>query len=90
MIHPLLLRMLVKLRNEWDRPLLVTSGYRCPGYNDEVGGASHSLHMIGQAVDIAVMAQDQSLFAEYARKSGFGSVLFRRMRNYVHLGIGEK
>ena len=29
----------------------ITSGYRCPKHNKEVGGADHSLHMQGLAVD---------------------------------------
>lgn len=32
-------------------PILVTSGWRCPGLNDAVGGAARSLHMLGLATD---------------------------------------
>ena len=90
MIHPGLLMMLVKLRALWNRPMIVTSGYRCAGHNGKVGGVPRSLHMVGQAADIAVMARDQPMFAEYARKAGFSTVLSHRSRNYVHLGIGGK
>ena len=29
----------------------VTSGYRCPKHNEEVGGGKHSLHLLGWAAD---------------------------------------
>lgn len=34
-------------------PFVVTSGYRCPEYNAEVGAISSSAHVRGYAVDIA-------------------------------------
>ena len=40
-------------RDDAGFPLLVTSGYRCPDHNAEVGGVSSSSHMRGYAVDIA-------------------------------------
>lgn len=33
-------------------PLKITSGYRCPQHNKDVGGALSSSHMAGLAVDI--------------------------------------
>lgn len=33
------------------RPILVTSGYRCPALNTEVGGSKTSAHLLGWAVD---------------------------------------
>ena len=35
-----------------NRPIHVNSGYRCPGLNAKVGGASTSAHMSGLAADI--------------------------------------
>jgi len=34
-------------------PLVVSSGARCPTHNKAVGGAEHSRHMYGDAMDIA-------------------------------------
>lgn len=31
----------------------IISGYRCPGHNNSVGGASRSQHMVGTACDVA-------------------------------------
>ena len=40
------------LREHWGLPIRVTSGYRCPELNDEVGGVEGSYHMDGCAADI--------------------------------------
>jgi len=37
-----------------DTPILVTSGYRCPQHNADVGGSANSQHMLGLAADIKV------------------------------------
>lgn len=36
----------------FDLPLFVTSGYRCPRLNEEVGGLPDSQHLYGQAADV--------------------------------------
>ena len=41
------------LRKQWGLPIRVTSGYRCPELNDEVGGVEGSYHMDGCAADIS-------------------------------------
>ena len=41
------------LRNVWGEPLTVSSGYRCPELNREVGGVPTSQHVKGEAADIA-------------------------------------
>lgn len=40
------------LREAWGRPLIVSSGYRCPVLNKAVGGSATSHHMRGMAADI--------------------------------------
>jgi hypothetical protein len=43
---------LERLRAAIKHPIRIVSGYRCPVHNREVGGARHSLHMLGMAADI--------------------------------------
>ncbi len=41
-------------RQVWGRPIIITSGYRTPAHNRQVGGAGRSFHMQGLAADIEV------------------------------------
>ncbi len=52
-VKPKLIAALQWVRNDWGRPMAVTSGYRCPKHNAEVGGAKSSAHVFGEAADIA-------------------------------------
>jgi len=46
---------LQQVRDKVGKPILVTSGYRCPAYNASLSGAaSQSKHMKGTAADIRV------------------------------------
>jgi len=40
------------VRDQLGEPIYVTSGYRCPKHNAEVGGVPNSQHMRGEAADI--------------------------------------
>lgn len=44
------------LRLAWGRPIVVTSGYRCPKLNKKIGGATNSQHLYGQAADIRTVS----------------------------------
>ena len=47
------------LREAWGLPIRVTSGYRSPELNEEVGGVEDSYHMGGCAADITAIAPDE-------------------------------
>lgn len=40
------------LRHFYGKPIIVTSGYRCPELNAKVGGVPNSAHLYGYAADI--------------------------------------
>ena len=46
------------VRAHYDSPVIVNSGYRCSIHNKNVGGATSSLHLQGQAVDFRVVGVD--------------------------------
>lgn len=53
-IDPRLIAMLEEIREHFDAPVVITSGYRSPTYNRRVGGAKNSYHVRGMAADIQV------------------------------------
>jgi len=46
------LRLAEKIRQRWGRPVQVLSGYRPPAYNEAIGGAEQSQHMVFKALDL--------------------------------------
>jgi hypothetical protein len=42
------------IRERWGAPINITSGYRCPRYNNFIGGTALSAHQFGLALDIKV------------------------------------
>ena len=87
MLHPKLLGKLVKLRNVLERPVYITSGYRCPKYNYQIGGVVNSYHLIGLAADIKV--KDISLIdlLEICEEIGFPGIGFYEKKNFLHLDV---
>ena len=50
-IQGLVLNVLQPVRDFLGRPIYISSGYRSPWLNREIGGATQSQHMYGQAAD---------------------------------------
>lgn len=50
-LQAIILNVMQPLRNAMGRPIRVTSGYRSPACNVKIGGATHSQHMKGEAID---------------------------------------
>jgi uncharacterized protein YcbK (DUF882 family) len=48
-----LLEMLDEVRDKFDKPIHINSGFRTPAHNEKVGGVKTSSHLKGLAVDIA-------------------------------------
>ena len=86
-LSPVLVERLEALRAQWCKPIIVTSGYRCPPHNVQVKGAKKSLHMIGQAADIVVPFNEQSVVEVFARRAGFTQVIPYGRRNFMHLAV---
>ena len=51
-IQALCENVLEPLRPQFDEPVYISSGYRCPALNKAVKGAASSQHMKGEAADI--------------------------------------
>lgn len=61
---------LQQIRERFGKPLMITSGYRCPKHNASVGGTPNSRHTKGQAADFYISGIDPAEIAKYAESIG--------------------
>ena len=87
MLHPKLLEKLEKLREIIEKPIHITSGYRCFSYNRKVGGVANSYHLIGLAADIKVTEINLIKLLGYAEEIGFAGIGFYEKKHFLHLDV---
>ncbi|MBU4348909.1 DUF882 domain-containing protein [bacterium] len=87
MLHPKLLVKLVELRNILERPVYITSGYRCSGYNRKVGGVTNSYHCIGLAADVKVDDTNLIELLEVCENIDFNGIGFYEKKGFLHLDV---
>lgn len=86
-VEPVLITKLQALRNAIGKPINVTSGYRCPIHNKNVGGATQSRHMQGQAADLIINGMTPAEVAQAAIKVGLGGIGVYKS-GFTHVDIG--
>ena len=69
-IDPKLVEYLQKIRDHFKKPITITSGYRCPVHNKNIGSGTGSRHVKGQAADISVKDVKPAEVAKYAESIG--------------------
>ena len=87
MLHPRLLKKLTELRGIIERPIYINSGYRCPAYNQKVGGVVNSYHLIGLAADIRVKDINLIELLEVCENIGFAGIGLYEKKNFLHLDV---
>jgi uncharacterized protein YcbK (DUF882 family) len=75
------------LEEDFGSTLLVTSAYRCPRHNEEVGGTPQSKHLRGIAFDISIEKASQPKLLLLAQKHGFHGLGVAA--HFVHIDIRE-
>lgn len=99
------IQRLQKFRDWYNRPMSITSGYRTPIYNKQVGGVSDSQHIYGIAADIILPAEYlkyssirkkefkqnvQIKWNELCKADGLqGGVGWYNQQNFMHLDSRE-
>lgn len=83
------------LREAYGKPIIVTSGYRCPELNKAVGGATGSQHMLGQAADIRTKEdtpeENKKLFDLIVKlKLPFDQLINEYNYDWVHVSFGPQ
>lgn len=92
-----LLDCLEKIREAFDAPIIINSGYRCQEHNARVGGAKSSRHLKGDAVDFTIKGIKTVDAYNYVLKAfgekPYGIAIKRRENPYggfVHLDVRGK
>lgn len=85
-MSPALLECIEALRCALNRPVIITSGVRCPERNAEVGGILYSWHLSGHAADLYCPGVSVAELAETAEALGLG-VLPYYGSGYVHVEL---
>lgn len=85
----MLAQELDKVRTAWGSPIKVTSWYRPPQVNREVGGASQSQHILGSAVDIYPADGRDMHFESWLDKNWGGGLGYGQEsgRGFTHLDL---
>lgn len=90
---PKLLEVLETIRNHFNAPVIINSGYRTPSWNSKVNGTPNSYHCKGMAADIVVEGHTSKEVAKYASElmddlENKGGVI--RYTNFTHIDVREK
>ena len=74
------------IRLEWGKPIVITSGYRCPELNKAVNGSKMSHHLVGQAADIK---WDLDLFTYLAQYADFDQLIREQsgQTKWIHISF---
>ena len=79
--------VLQPLREEWNAPIFINSGYRCKELNELVGGVETSQHRKGQAADCG--CSDPYALAKLAKKMGLVWDQMILYPSFLHLSYRE-
>jgi len=82
---------LEQVRAIFGKPMIITSGYRCPLLNEAIGGAKNSAHTRGLAADFIIPAIGNSYNIAY-RITKYPDVRFDQLiyeGTWVHFGLAE-
>lgn len=60
--------VLEPIRQKYNKPIIVTSGYRCAELNKAVKGVKTSQHLLGQAADIKCTATTKAVLFKLIKK----------------------
>lgn len=92
-INPKLVEYVQKIRDHFGKSITVTSGYRCPVHNRNVGGATGSRHSKGDAADIVVQGvapKDVAKYAESIGVKGIGLYETSADGHFTHIDTRDK
>lgn len=90
-MKPEFMDRLQMLRTAYNKPMKVTSGYRCPKHPIEAAKASSGAHSSGMAADIAVQGAEAHRLLQLALEMGFTGIGVHQKNTgrFLHLDLIE-
>ena len=85
----LIFYVLQPLRIKLGKPIIITSGFRCPKLNQLVGGVKNSQHLEGKAVDIVVKGMSPNDLIAFILKSGIEFDQLINEKTWVHISFSK-
>lgn len=82
-----LLTVLVAVRKHFNRPVTVTSGYRCILHNVRIRGSKKSRHLIGKAADIVVSGVHADRVADWLEHEFYDCYGIGRYDIWTHIDV---
>lgn len=90
-LNDALLDTLNRLREQFGKPIVVTSGFRCKKHNATIGGAVASQHLLGTAADIRPTSGDKEDLEELYRlckeETGVVGLGDGRKKGFIHVDV---
>ncbi len=93
LIDPKLVEYLQNIRDNFGKPVKISSAYRCQIHNPKVGGVKSSLHLKGMAADITIEGVSPAEVAKYAEcigVKGIGLYDTSKDGHFVHIDTRDK
>jgi len=89
-----LMKLLQDIRNEYQKPIIITSGYRDLSHPREKDKSRPGEHTMGMAADIAIYGPDAIRLVAIAYRLGINRVGLKQKgpmsTRFVHFGVGDQ
>lgn len=88
--------ILQPIRDEYKKPIIVTSGFRCEKLNTAVGGVKTSQHLMGEAADIRTVSDSKEdnrelymLIIDMVKKGMIvvGQIINEHNYDWIHISL---
>lgn len=89
-IKELVFHILQPLRDKFDVPIHINSGYRCLKLNAAIGGVPSSQHVMGQAADIIVEGKKPIEVAKMIVEMGLPYDQIGLYDTFVHVSVSSR
>lgn len=92
-LQKLITNLLNPIREAYGKPIVISSGYRCPALNAAVGGVANSQHVTGQAADLQATSSGSlaDIFRAAVKVGGYDQLIIEHAKNtvWVHISYSD-